>query len=90
VRNYPIRCFTCRQTRVFPAILPEHIFQETLVKDVPITKCNNCGDVCFTEQSDNYMRNYKKMIDRLKKFLTNDEIENGFPGFREKLGDQKI
>lgn len=90
MRNYPIRCFTCCQIRVFPAILPEYIFQETLVKDVPVTKCNNCGNIYFTEQSDDYMRNYKKMIDRLKKFLTNDEIENGFPGFREKLGDQKI
>jgi len=85
MKNYPIKCVSCCQREVFPEILPEHIFQETLVKDVPITKCKNCGNIYFTDESDDYMRNYKYVATRLRQFLTDDEIKNGFLGFREKI-----
>jgi len=58
-RNYPIRCLECGKKEVRPATLHHQVqrnhdgrLYDLTIDDLPVTKCNACGNVFFTEESD--------------------------------------
>jgi len=57
--SYPIRCIDCGKKEVLPATLDHYHVQKThngrlydlVVDDLPVTKCNACGNFYFTTTS---------------------------------------
>jgi putative zinc finger/helix-turn-helix YgiT family protein len=58
-RNYPIRCIECGKKEVRPAVVRRQIkknhdgrLYDLTIVDLPVTRCDACGEIFFTEESD--------------------------------------
>lgn len=58
-KKYPIRCIDCGKKEVRPGSVSQQVQRnydgrvyKLLVPDLPVTACNACGNVFFTEESD--------------------------------------
>ncbi|MGD1278699.1 MAG: type II TA system antitoxin MqsA family protein [Tepidisphaeraceae bacterium] len=58
-KRYPIRCAECGKNEVRPATV-RHVMQKNhdgrmydlVIEDLPVTKCDACGEIYFTNESD--------------------------------------
>ncbi|HEY7116470.1 MAG TPA: type II TA system antitoxin MqsA family protein [Tepidisphaeraceae bacterium] len=59
-RNYPIRCINCGKKAVSPVIARRHTVTKNhdgraydlVVEHLPVTRCQECGETFFTDESD--------------------------------------
>jgi hypothetical protein len=61
-KNYPIRCVECGKKEVRPAMVARDVERnhdgrvyELHIEDLPVTRCEGCGEVYFTGDSDERM-----------------------------------
>ena len=58
-KKYPIRCIECGQKEVRPAVVQQKVqrnhdgrIYDLEIADLPVTRCDSCGEVYFTQDSD--------------------------------------
>lgn len=62
-RPYPRRCSKCQASTIMPATIPTHRMvvrfdgdlHELDLVDMPVNKCSKCGEVWFTNNTDDHV-----------------------------------
>jgi len=70
VKRYPIRCFECGKEEVRPALVSQTVKRnyegkthELEIQDLPVTRCAACGEIYYTQDSDD------KIVSALRTYI---------------------